>query len=53
MEGGHERDIAIGLPASSEACDGHMLFEQPLHSSFSKGDNDLGLDEFDLPMQPW
>ena len=52
MEGGHERNVAVGLPSTAEAGDGHLLFEQTLHSSFAKGDNDLGLNEFDLPMEP-
>ena len=52
MKGGHQGDAAISLPGTTETRDGHLLFQQAFHGGFAQGHDDLGLDEFDLPMQP-
>ena len=52
MKGGHQGNTAVGLPRAPESRDRDLLLQQPLHGRFAEGHDDLGLDEFDLPMQP-
>ena len=48
MEGRHERDAVVVVPAPAESGDGLLRPEQRLHRELAERDDDLGLDELEL-----